>query len=101
MDNISKAKRVLDENTKVLYGIFGIIDGSGCFPPLPFLNEFFLVGSDPCDQDGRMGRWRPFILTIPEYEVVKAWWLEARPGTIEAQLGCECWSDWVQEILDL
>lgn len=29
MGNISKAKRVLDENTKVLYGIFAIISGSG------------------------------------------------------------------------
>jgi hypothetical protein len=101
MDNISKAKRVLDENTEVLYGIFGVISGSGYFPPLPFLNEFFLGGSDPCDQDGRMGRWRPFTLTISEYEVVKAWWLEACPGTVEAELGSECWADWVQEILEL
>lgn len=101
MDNINQAKRVLDENTKVLYGIFGVIDGSGYFPPLSFLNEFFLVGCDPCDQDERMGRWRPFTLTSSEYEVVKAWWVASRPNTIESQLGCECWGDWVQEILEL
>lgn len=100
MDNIDHAKRVLEDNTKVLYGIFGIISGSGYFPPLPFLNEFFLAGSDPCDQDGRMGRWRRFALTLSEYEVVKAWWIENNPNTIESQLGCECWNDWVQEILE-
>ncbi|WP_025123509.1 MULTISPECIES: hypothetical protein [unclassified Serratia (in: enterobacteria)] len=100
MDNINQAKQVLDANTKVLYGIFGVIDRSGYFPPLPFLNEFFLVGSDPCDQDGRMGRWRPFTLTSSEYEVVKAWWIVTRPTTVESQLGCECWGDWVQEILE-
>ena len=56
MDNIDHAKRVLEDNTNVLYGIFGIISGSGCFPPLLFLNEFFLAGSDPCDQDGTSQR---------------------------------------------
>ena len=100
MDNIDHAKRVLEDNTNVLYGIFGIISGSGYFPPLLFLNEFFLAGSDPCDQDGRMGRWRRFALTLSEYEVVKAWWIENNPNTIESQLGCDCWNDWVQEILE-
>lgn len=100
MDNIDHAKRVLEDNTNVLYGIFGIISGSGYFPPLPFLNEFFLTGSDPCDQDGRMGSWRRFALTLSEYEVVKTWWIENNPNTIESQLGCDCWNDWVQEILE-
>lgn len=48
MEHINYAKRVLDENTKVLYGIFGVISGSGYFPPLPFLNEFLMAGSDSC-----------------------------------------------------
>lgn len=100
MDNIRYAKRVLEENTGVLYGIFGVISGSGYFPPLPFLNEFLLVGNDPCDQDGRMGRWRPFTLTLSEFEVVKAWWLASYPGSVESHLGCECWDDWVQEMLE-
>jgi len=100
MDNIHNAKRVLDENTKVLYGIFSIIDGSGYFPPLPFLNEFFIAGSDPCDQDSRMGHWRPFKLTPFEYEEVKAWWVSSRSGTVESPLNSECWSDWIQEILE-
>lgn len=100
MDNIDNARRVLEENTKVLYGIFGIIDFSGYFPPLPFLNEFFIAGSDPCDQDGRMSCWRPFTLTISEYEEVKAWWVSSRPGTVESPLNSECWSDWIQEILE-
>lgn len=101
MDNINNAKRVLDENSKVLYGIFGIIDSSGYFPPLPFLNEFLIAGNDPCDQDGRMDRWHPFALTISEYEEVKAWWFASRPGTVESTLGSDCWSDWVQELLEL
>ncbi|WP_419963027.1 hypothetical protein [Pantoea vagans] len=100
MDNIDNARRVLEENTKVLYGIFGIIDVSGYFPPLPFLNEFFIAGSDPCDQDGRMRCWRPFTLTISEYKEVKAWWVSSRPGTVESPLNSECWSDWTQEILE-
>lgn len=99
MNNIDNARRVLDENTKVQYGIFSIIDVSGYFPPLPFLNEFFIAGSDPCDQDGRMSRWRPFTLTISEYEEVKVWWVSSRPGTVESSLNSECWSDWIQEIL--
>ncbi|WP_459176227.1 hypothetical protein [Ewingella americana] len=49
MDNINNAKRVLDENAKVLYGIFGFISYSGYFPPLPFLNEFFLAGRSMVD----------------------------------------------------
>ncbi|URG53896.1 hypothetical protein IG605_006225 [Pectobacterium quasiaquaticum] len=101
MNNINNAKRILDENTKVLYGIFGVISSSGYFPPLPFLNEFFLVGSDPCDQDGRMGCWRPFTLILSEYEVVKEWWFASHPGTVESRLGCECWGDWVQELLEM
>jgi len=43
-DKIALAKRVLTEDTKVLYGIFGIINTSGYFPPHKFLNEFFLIG---------------------------------------------------------
>jgi hypothetical protein len=101
MDNINNAKRVLDENAKVLYGIFGFISYSGYSPPLPFLNEFFLAGSDPCDQDGRMACWRPFTLMFSEYEVVKEWWLASHLSTVESQLGCECWGDWVQEILEM
>ncbi|AAS61128.1 hypothetical protein CQP30_19815 [Yersinia pestis] len=101
MDHINNAKRVLDENAKVLYGIFGVISCSGYFPPLPFLNEFFMAGSDPCDQDERMDSWCPFTLTSSEYEEVKAWWLVSRPGTVESALGSECWDDWIQEILEL
>lgn len=93
MDHINNAKRVLDENAKVLYGIFGVISCSGYFPPLPFLNEFFMAGSDPCDQDERMDSWCPFTLTSSEYEEVKAWWLVSRPGTVESALGSECWDD--------
>lgn len=100
MNNIDNAKRILDENAKVLYGIFGMIEGSGYFPPLPFLNDFFMAGHDPCDQDGRMAAWRPFALTLAEYDVVKAWWIACFPGTVESSLGCECWNDWQQKILE-
>lgn len=98
--NIVKAISILDENSKVLYGIFGMIENSGYFPPCDFLNEFLLHGSDPCDQDYRMGEWKPFILTKQEYEVVKKWWYELHPEAIESHLDCECWDDWVQMILN-
>lgn len=97
--NIVKAINILDENSKVLYGIFGMIDSSGYFPPCDFLNEFLFHGSDPCDQDYRMGEWKPFILTTQEYDIVKKWWCELHPKTIESHLDCECWDDWTQKIL--
>lgn len=100
VDNISKAKHILMENTQVLYGIFGMIDTSGYFPPLAFLNSFLMAGSDPCDQDGRMAPWRPFSLNEAEYGEVKAWWIASRPGTVESALNCESWDDWVQMILE-
>lgn len=71
MNQSAEAIRILDANINVPYGIFSIIDGSGYFPPLAFLNAFLLQGSDPCDQDGRMGTWRPFALTSEEYATVK------------------------------
>src|SRR5262249_7930489 len=72
---VDAAKQVLSADEAVLYGIFGIIGNSGYFPPREFLNEFLMVGSDPCDQDGRMGRWKPFALSPGEYDEVKAWWV--------------------------
>src|SRR5262245_16266178 len=54
------AKQVLTADEQVLYGIFGHIGTSGYFPPYEFLNEFLMVGCDPCDQDGRMANWQPF-----------------------------------------
>ena len=48
---VDAAKRVLAAGEAVLYGIFGVIGGSGYFPSLEFLNEFLMVGCDSCDQD--------------------------------------------------
>lgn len=101
MNNVNKAISIIDENTKVLYGVFGIINGSGYFPPLDFLNEFFIRGSDPCDQDSRMGEWHPFSINADEYEEVKSWWMSFNEGAIESNLNCKCWDDWVQEILNI
>ena len=100
MSNSDIAKRVIETNSKVLYGIFGVIESSGYFPPRPFLNEFLAVGHDPCDQDGRMAPWQPFALTAAEYDAVKTWWFSSHPSSVESQLGVQCWSDWVQEILE-
>lgn len=97
---IETAMRVLKADEEVLYGIFGIIGTSAYFPPRDFLNEFFMVGSDPCDQDGRMSLWEPFALTPVEYDEVKAWWVTDHPGTVESDLGVGCWRDWVQVILN-
>ena len=97
--SIEAAKQVLAADEAVLYGIFGPIGSSGYFPPRPFLNEFLMRGSDPCDQDGRMPRWHPFTLSPDEYLAVKTWWQVGHPGAVEADLGTGCWDDWVQEIL--
>ena len=97
---IAQAKAVLAENSRVLYGIFGVVENSGVFPPRDFLNEFFLVGYDPCDQDERMGRWSPFRLTIEEYTQVKEWWLQFYPDSHEDSLGESCWNDWVTALLE-
>lgn len=97
---IDDAKRVLAADENVLYGIFGLIAGSGYFPPREFLNEFLMVGSDPCDQDGRIRRWKPFELSSIDYDEVKAWWASAHPGAIVSNLGVGCWHDWQQVIIN-
>lgn len=99
LNNATKAQQIPGENTNVLYGLFGMIDASGYFPPLVFLNTFLMAGSDPCDQDGRMDQWRPFSLNETEYAEVKAGSIASRPGTLESALNCTCWEDWVQTIL--
>ena len=99
-NSLAVAKRILSDNSEVLYGIFGIIEVSGYFPPLAFLNEFLMKGSDPCDQDQRMDDWKPFEISEGEYADIKRWWIAMNPGAVEDALGEDCWEDWVQEILD-
>jgi hypothetical protein len=98
-DAIELAKIVLLENSKVLYGIFGVIKDTGYFPPQAFLNEFFSLGYDPCDQDQRMECWQPFLLTDDEYIVIKIWWATEHPNTIESSLNALNWDAWILEIL--
>jgi|WetSurMetagenome_2_1015567.scaffolds.fasta_scaffold1288644_1 hypothetical protein len=100
LQKVETAKKVLKADEVVMYGIFGIIAHSGYFPPREFLNEFLLVGRDPCDQDGRMDGWEPFTISLEEYHEVMAWWTAAHPGTVASNLGVECWNDWVQVILN-
>ena len=95
---VEQAQAILAENERVLYGVFGVVAGSGVFPPHEFLNEFFLVGYDPCDQDQRMSPWKAFALSRQEYEQVKAWWLRDHGGAREDRLGAKCWSEWVREL---
>lgn len=99
-DSVKAAKMVLTANTAVLYGIFGMIESSGFFPPREFLNQFLQSGHDPCDQDRRMDSWSPFALSPQEYLEVKEWWQIAHAGANEDSLGADCWDDWVQEILN-
>lgn len=99
-NRIEKAKNTLAENSEVLYGIFGVIKGSGFFPPRVFLNEFLKAGSDPCDQDGRMENWIPFELTVDEYVEVKEWWVSLYPNAIEDALEQTSWQDWSVEIIE-
>ena len=94
-----RAKKILAENVRVLYGIFGIISSTDFFPPMNFLNEFYMLGNDPCDQDERMSRWLPFSLSPEEYASVRDWWVNQYPAAKEDALGVESWADWMQEIL--
>jgi len=96
---VELAKKIIVQNTNVLYGIFGVIDSSRYFPPKKFLNQFLMAGSDPCDQDGRMDSWRPFTLNEDEYEIIKEWWLAEHTGSIVDDLGEENWDDWAVEII--
>jgi hypothetical protein len=98
--SVKLAKEVLTTNSKVLYGIFGQIESSGYFPPVSFLNEFFMLGSGPCDQDERMNSWTPFALSADDYGVIKYWWIEHHPGAIEDDLGEKRWNDWIVKILN-
>ena len=100
ISSLEVAKKVLSENTEVPYGIFGRISCSGYFPPRDLLNEFLIHGSDPCDQDGRMDRWTPFLLSTEDYFILKKWWITNHPDTVEDSLGVDCWNDWVLEILN-
>lgn len=97
---VATAKRVLAADESVLYGIFGVIGRTGYFPPRQFLNEFLMIGNDPCDQDGRMDRWQPFTLSQDEYDQVKWWWAAGHHGAVASDLGVGCWTDWVQVILN-
>ncbi|MHB1557686.1 MAG: hypothetical protein ACYC61_09420 [Isosphaeraceae bacterium] len=99
-DLAESAKRVLEANERVRYGIFGHIGFSGYFPPRCFLNEFFMQGHDPCDEDRRMPPWPPFSLDGEEYDDLKAWWLASHPGDVEDDLGVATWDEWVDQILD-
>lgn len=100
MTNIENAQRILRTNSAILFGIFGAIEASNYFPPQDFINEFFLAGSDPCDQDGRMSDWKPFELNADEYLIVKDWWMALHPDAEVNSLGVTCWRDWVQKIID-
>jgi hypothetical protein len=97
---IEKAKKILLENIKVRYGIFGIIAQSGYFPPSVFLNAFFMKGNDPCDQDQRMERWRPFKLSHEEYARMKDWWVTLHPGAMEDDFNLHTWDEWVTFLLE-
>jgi hypothetical protein len=98
-DAVQFAKQILAANEEVLFGIFGQIGRSRYFPPQEYLNEFFKQGSDPCDQDSRMGQWRPFVLSMTEFEDVFSWWAERHPGTVVTDLDTSSWHNWIQVIL--
>ena len=97
---LEAAKRVLAANEAVRFGIFGVVGSSGVFPPRVFVNQFLARGSDPCDQDGRMGRWVPFAVPPDAYQPLLAWWTAGHPGAVEDGMGAACWDDWVQELLE-
>lgn len=98
--NVERAKTVLLQNTKILYGIFGVIACSNYFPPRELLNEFLMGGIDSCDQDGRMPPWQPFALLPEEYVAIEAWWSELNPGTCTDRLAAANWSEWAVAVLE-
>jgi hypothetical protein len=99
--SLELAKWVLIADEEVQFGIFGHIASSGLFPPRAFLNEFLMLGHDPCDQDGRMSAWPPFAVSPEEYTALKEWWAARNEeGAVEDALGAACWDDWVQEFLN-
>ena len=100
-DNSGLAIRLLSENKKVRYGIFGYIDGEKYFPPLEFFNDFLRGGSDPCDQDGLMGGWTPFTLSEKEYRIVLAWWGQENPDFVVDHLDASDWSDWCVTLMEM
>ena len=76
---------------------FKAVRRSERFPPRPLLNEFLMVGEDPCDPNHR--RWPPFALSDDEYAAVKGWWIGLNPGATEDALGAESWDDWFSLVL--
>jgi hypothetical protein len=100
MKSIEIARIVLSKNETIPFGIFGLIGKSEYFPPRLFLNEFFMKGYDPCDQDQRMGTWDAFELDIEEYDAVRQWWISNHPRATRNLPDVNCWSDWVQEIVE-
>lgn len=94
------ATTILEENTKILYGIFGVVIASGFFPTWHILNGFFSQGNDPCDQDGCMEAWRPFELDEEEYFVLLEWWLTVYPNSRVESFGVESWDDWIVEVVE-
>ena len=97
---VERAKKVLADDERALYGVFGLVASSDLFPSMSLLNEFLSEGYDPCDQDGRMASWAPFSLSTEEFENVKSWWRESHPNTKEDALGATSWNEWVQAILN-
>ena len=101
LKKIKLAKTVLNENSKILYGIFGVVESSGYFPTREILNGFLMQGNDPCDQDGRMSSWQSFELDELEYDQVQAWWVSNHPDVKTDSMGHHNWNNWIDDILDL
>ena len=94
-----RAVDVISRNSQVRYGTFSIIDSSGVFPPREFLNTFLLGGSDPCDQDSTMKPWKPFELSVDEYEVVFGWWQSGHNASVVDSMECDSWGGWVAKLI--
>lgn len=99
-DLAALANAILLRDKHVMYGIFGLVAASGCFPPRPLLNEFLAQGCDPCDQDGRMESWPPFALSDAQYLLVSEQWIATHPGATVDALGVGCWADWASKIIE-
>ncbi len=97
---VTKVKKILSENLKVPYGIFGVIESTRYFPPRELLNQFLYKGYDPCVQYGKMNNWKPTVLNENQYSSIVEWWQIEHSNIKVDSLDKTNWNEWTNAILE-
>ncbi len=97
---VTKVKKILSENSKVPYGIFGVIESTRYFPPRELLNQFLYKGYDPCVQYGKMNNWKPTVLNENQYSSIVEWWKIEHSNIKVDFLDKTDWNEWTNAILE-